>query len=414
MPRHRTKLEWPARLRALARGRVFRYLVGIALTVALLGVRVALDPVLGRQNNRHIVMLPTIMLASWLGGFGAGAVATLIDAVALQTLFRCVHPCAISAVGDLVLFVVVALAVSALVSSLMTARRRADAAKVARDHILAIVAHDLNNPLNLIRLAAAAIQRGSPDPAATGRRLVTIDRAVDRMDRLIRDLVDATRIEREELSVTLLDEPLSAVLREVSDAFGPAAKERGIDLHVDLASGEDVSGEDVWVTADRARLTQVFGNLLGNALKFTPRGGSVALHVREGEAEVRFEVTDTGPGIEPEHLPHVFERYWTRSVGPAAAGAPRPAQPVGGNIGGGGTGLGLFIARSIVAAHGGDLAVASRPGDGATFFFAIPRGRPRAPGEPRAPGPDRAEAPLAAGGKDAESVPPRSARSHFR
>jgi signal transduction histidine kinase len=245
------------------------------------------------------------------------------------------------------------------VASLQAARARADAARDARDHMLAIVAHDLSNPLNLIRLATAALLRTPIDAAALGKRLGTIDRAVDRMGRLIRDLVDATHIEHDQLSISVRDEPIGGILREVADAFGPAAGEKGVALEV-VAPATDVS-----VLADRSRLTQVFGNLVGNALKFTPAGGGVVLRAQEDGDAVRFDVEDTGSGIEAENLPHVFERYWKGREG--------------------GTGLGLFIARSIVSAHGGRLVVRSELGAGSTFSFAIPRiaSRPLAASVPR-------------------------------
>jgi signal transduction histidine kinase len=109
------------------------------------------------------------------------------------------------------------------------------------------------------------------------------------------------------------------------------------------------------VRADRERVLQVLSNLLGNAIKFTPEGGDVAISVaRDGEM-IRFTIADSGPGIHPEHQAHVFERYWKHETQGAK-----------------GTGLGLFIARSLVDAHGGRIWIESQPGRGATFHFTIP------------------------------------------
>jgi signal transduction histidine kinase len=331
------------------KGTLRRSLAAMTVTFGIIALRIALDPVLGRASNRHLFMLPGVMVAAWLAGFPAGVAATVVDAVALDCFFNgpAVGFSMRGVTAELLLFFLVGVGVSGLVESLRLARARADAAKEARDHLLAIVAHDLRNPLNSIRLVSTSLQRAVPEPATMQRRLATVDRSVDRMDRLIGDLVDATHIERDELKVSLREESASNVLREITDTFRPLATEKHVELDVVLPA------VDLVLLADRDRLTQVFGNLLGNALKFTPADGRVWLRTRAEERAVHFEVQDTGPGIAPDDLPHVFERYW--------------------KSGGSGTGLGLFIARSIVAAHGGNLSVRSRAGQGATFFFAIPR-----------------------------------------
>jgi signal transduction histidine kinase len=326
----------------------------MVVTVSIIALRVALDPVLGRQSNRHLFILPGVMVAAWLGGFHAGVIATIIDALALDSFWNGAAPGSPGrgvTIAELVLFFLIGVGTSALVESLRVARARADAAKEARDHILAIVAHDLRNPLNLIRLASTSLRREldqpAPDAGIAQRRLATMERAVYRMDRLIGDLVDATHIERDELTVSLREVSVGGVLREVGESFRPLASEKQIDLEIPPPPA------DALLLADRDRLTQVFGNLLGNALKFTPAKGRIVVRTRAEDSLVHFEVEDTGPGIPVDHLPHVFERYWKADSG--------------------GTGLGLFIASSIVAAHGGHLGVRSPSGQGATFFFAIPR-----------------------------------------
>jgi len=135
-------------------------------------------------------------------------------------------------------------------------------------------------------------------------------------------------------------------VQEAFDLYAPLGQERG--LTVEIAAGH----EDALCECDRGRVLQVLGNLLGNALKFTPEGGHVTLRTSRGPGAVMFEVSDTGPGIAPRDLPHVFERYWKSD--------PK------------GTGLGLYIARSIVQAHGGSLGVRSEVGRGSTFFFTLP------------------------------------------
>jgi signal transduction histidine kinase len=211
---------------------------------------------------------------------------------------------------------------------------------------LAIVAHDLRNPLNTVKMNSTLLQRRIADADAR-RNLGSIERAVARMETLIRDLVDATRIEHGELEVTMQDEPVGAIVEEAMELFSPLARARGIAIETSTTGGDAI------VSCDRGRLLQVLGNLLGNALKFTPEGGRVVVRTHDGEDVVRFEVEDSGPGIKPEHLPHIFERYWNSDRR--------------------GTGLGLFIAQSIVRAHGGQIRVRSEPGLGATFSFTVPR-----------------------------------------
>ncbi len=136
-------------------------------------------------------------------------------------------------------------------------------------------------------------------------------------------------------------------MRETAEAYTPEAERRQITLEVDRPP------PDLALALDRSRIVQLLGNLIGNALKFTPPGGRVEVRVAAQEREVRFEVVDTGPGIPPESVPHIFEPYWKGA--------------------GNGTGLGLYIARGIVRAHRGELSVKTAPGAGATFFFTLPR-----------------------------------------
>lgn len=219
----------------------------------------------------------------------------------------------------------------------------------ARDDILSIVAHDLRSPLNSIVLGIQALRRrGRGVLNATGAE--ALDRllsSAQRMGRLIEDLLDVARLEAGQLSLSPSPQPTEGLLREAVEAARPQAGQ----VHLLL----DEPGALPPVLADRDRLLQVFSNLLGNALKFTPPGGEVRAGARlEGEA-VCFYVRDTGPGIAPEALAHIFERFWQ---------ADRRDRR--------GAGLGLSIARGLVEAHGGRLRVESEPGRGSTFFFTVP------------------------------------------
>jgi signal transduction histidine kinase len=234
----------------------------------------------------------------------------------------------------------------------------------ARDDVLGIVAHDLRSPLNSIVLGIQALRRrGRGVPNAPGAE--ALDRllsSAQRMGRLIEDLLDVARLEAGQLSISPSPQPTEGLLREAVEAARPQA---GL-VHLLL----DEPGALPPVLADRDRLLQVFSNLLGNALKFTPPGGEVRAGARlEGEA-VCFYVRDTGPGIAPEALAHIFDRFWQ---------ADRRDRR--------GAGLGLSIARGLVEAHGGRLRVESEPGRGSTFFFTVPVASSTPGREPAAPTP---------------------------
>jgi len=230
------------------------------------------------------------------------------------------------------------------------AARQYDLAKkaiAAREDILAIVAHDLRGPLGTVSLASDMMR--TPDTAPV---VDTIDRAVQRMERLIADLLDWASIESGHLRVSIAPTELAAMLGEAAEGLGPQAAARQIEL---VASAPD---HDVSLSCDRARTLQVIGNLVGNAIKFTPKGGRIRLGADIEASFVRISVEDQGPGIAAEHLPHIFERYWQADPGTEHRH---------------GVGLGLAIASGIVAAQGGQISVASVPGEGTRFTFTIPR-----------------------------------------
>ena len=219
-----------------------------------------------------------------------------------------------------------------------------------RDEVLGVVSHDLRNPLSTIGMCAEVLLERPPDDAGERRELlVTVQQAVGWMQHIIRDLLDVTSIEAGRLSVQREAHPAGDLLLGAFELLEPQAAARGLRLMV------RADGTLPVVEADRARVLQVLLNLAGNALKFTPEGGRVTLGARRAGTYVAFDVADTGRGIAAEHLPHVFDRFWQ------ARQAER-----------GGVGLGLAIARGIVEAHGGTIAVESEIGRGTTFTFTIP------------------------------------------
>ncbi|HEU0012433.1 MAG TPA: histidine kinase N-terminal 7TM domain-containing protein [Longimicrobium sp.] len=220
----------------------------------------------------------------------------------------------------------------------------------ARESVLGVVSHDLRNPLSGILLNAEGALTGGRDLSPDLREgLELIVKSAEAMERMIRDLLDVTRIEAGELRIAPEPTDAELLLREAVGMMAPLAGERQIALTAMPAP------EPVEVKADRDRVLQVFSNLLGNALKFTPRGGKVTAGAAREKGEMRFWVRDTGPGIEPEYVERLWDRFWQ---------AEGPARRLG-------AGLGLPIARGIVEAHGGKVWVESQPGAGATFHFTL-------------------------------------------
>ncbi len=229
---------------------------------------------------------------------------------------------------------------------------KAQRASRSRDEVLAVVSHDLRNPLSTIAMCASALSDPVPPGTEDVRSMADIIRqSSDWAQRIIRDLLDVSSIEAGRLSLQReLVHPETIVEASVA-LFTTQAEAAGIRLESRTEEGLPS------IEADAERLLQVTFNLLGNAMKFTSRGGTVTIDASrdEGGNAVRFRVTDTGAGIPAEHLPHLFDRYWQLH---------RTHR--------GGAGLGLAIAKGIVLAHGGAIVVTSTMGQGSTFAFTIP------------------------------------------
>jgi PAS domain S-box-containing protein len=221
----------------------------------------------------------------------------------------------------------------------------------ARDEMLAVVAHDLRNPLNTVSMSCSLLLEsasGSERPTEQ-KQLSIMRRATERMNRLIHDLLDVKRIEQGRLAVDPRPETMSAIIRDAVDMLRPLADAQAVALESEIP--DDLPK----VLADPPRIQQVLSNLVGNAIKFTPRGGRITLRANPESAEVRLAVIDTGPGIPPDQLPHVFGRFWQARTSDTR-----------------GIGLGLAIARGIVEAHRGRIWVESRLGEGSAFYFTVP------------------------------------------
>jgi two-component system response regulator NreC len=177
------------------------------------------------------------------------------------------------------------------------------------------------------------------------------------MDRLIADLLDVARIDAGTLAVDPAAVSLEEIVHDAIREIEPAARDRQVSLETDLEPDLPM----VW--ADSGRILQVLSNLLGNGVRHTPRGTTVTIRARRLGRDVLLSVSDTGNGIEPEHMPHLFDRFWQA----------RPRERSG-------AGLGLSIAQGIVEAHRGRIWASSAPGEGATFFFTLPLAEEQHPG----------------------------------
>lgn len=218
----------------------------------------------------------------------------------------------------------------------------------SRDEVMAIVSHDLRNPINTISMTAQLLEERLTDEEDK-RLLDVISRSTARMEKLIRDLLDIARIEAGAFTIEPRDTDPGELVREAVQLQQPLARESSIDLKAELPR------ELPTIPADRERVLQVFQNIIENALRFTPEGGSVTVRAQEVPEGVRFTVQDTGSGIEPDVLPHLFDRFWQ---------ARKSAR--------GGAGIGLSIARGIVEAHGGQIEAESTPGVGTSISFTLP------------------------------------------
>lgn len=226
-----------------------------------------------------------------------------------------------------------------------------DAIRV-REDLLAMVSHDLRNPLAVVMMRAAILEkRLHPHELfpSLQRDLTTLQRAAQRMEQLIADLLDFAALQSGRLTVTPRPVQVGALIEHAVESLQPSAQQKAIRVSVDLR------GEDLLAHCDRDRILQVLCNLGGNAIKFTREAGSLCLKAERAGRSIQFTVADTGSGIDPDLLPLVFNRYWQ-----------------GRQTNREGIGLGLFISRGIVEAHGGRIWVESRKNEGSRFFFTVP------------------------------------------
>jgi PAS domain S-box-containing protein len=241
------------------------------------------------------------------------------------------------------------------VTALKDLERERESLERSKDEFLSVISHELRTPLaSIMGYSEILLDEGlRSDPEVQQEFLQAIFDSAGRLNLLLDDLLDLTRLGQR--TFRLMVEPVqpSRLLERVLDLMRPMAKEK--DQHLEL----EIQNELPTLIADAQRLGQVLGNLVSNAIKFSPKNSSIKLLCHSTDGEVQIAVTDSGPGIAAEDIPHVFERFYRGRNASRASG----------------TGLGLYVAKEIVEAHGGCLEVESEPGRGSTFRVRLPLGR---------------------------------------
>jgi signal transduction histidine kinase len=235
---------------------------------------------------------------------------------------------------------------------LLLERCRADAALASRDDFLGMVSHDLRSLFGAVALGAEALLKNAADDPAGAkvrREALRIQRLTARMTHLVEDLIDVVSIDAGKFLVQPQAEDPARVVAELADVFNAKAADKGVVLTTAVAPGI------AFASFDFDRVLQVLANLVSNAIKFTPAGGHISLNVAPFGPHARFSVADSGEGIAEDKLHAVFERFWQ------ALGSDRR-----------GLGLGLYISKCIVDAHGGSIGLESTLGVGSTFSFTLP------------------------------------------
>lgn len=328
-----------------------------------------------------LFFVPAVAISAWYGGPGPAALATGLSLLLIDLNFfdpraslRIDRIEALEIIAFIIVAATITLTMEALHRALALAESRASALTrlneevgrsydaererrhvaellaQAREEVLGVVAHDLRNPLNtIIASTDLMLQENLPQERKTELLEVAL-RTGRQMNRLIGDLLDTVRMHAGKFTLDVEDVRVASIFRQAEETFRPIAEKRGIDL---LA----VPPEDgVAVRADPFRVSQIVGNIVGNALKFTPEHGNVTLRAEANGNHVAIHVTDTGPGIPPNDIEHLFDDFWQ-----ARRNDHR------------GVGLGLAIAKGVVEAHGGMIWAESTPGHGSTFSFTLPR-----------------------------------------
>jgi signal transduction histidine kinase len=335
---------------ALLRSSVPRYSLALLTTACALVATLVLRRY--GPTPSFLFFVPAVALSAWYGGTGPSVLATTVSLLLIDLNF--LAPGGSLAIDrieglEITAFIIVAATITATMQALHHARALAESRASDLKQVLGVVAHDLRNPLNLLITTTDLLLEEDLDRRRRKELLDVALRAGRQMNRLIGDLLDTVRLQVGKVALDVEELPVASIFRQAEETFSPTAVERRISL--DVVAPEN----GVAVRADPFRVSQVISNIVGNALKFTPPHGTVRLSAEpEGESVV-IKVTDSGPGIPPTDIQHLFDNFWQ------------------GRNDHRGVGLGLAIARGVVEAHGGKIWCESVPGSGSTFSFTLPR-----------------------------------------
>jgi signal transduction histidine kinase len=337
-----------------------------AIALAAISIVFVIDRAAGAMiddGSKFLLMGTAVMASAWFAGTGPALAATVLGAV-LGAFEAAGAPGDAAVPTHLALFVVQGLLLTAVTSELRAARRSAErqatvaqaarrdgeAANRMKDDFLATVSHELRTPLNAVLGWVYLLRTGKLDQETSSRGLESIDRNARLQAQLTRDLLDVSRALTGQLQVESRPATLGEAVRQALAAVESAARAKGVVLRV------TVPDAPVVVLGDDTRLRQIAWHLLTNAIKFTPRGGTIDLLVEGSRGEARLTVTDSGPGIDPAFLPRIFDRFTQADPSPTRAA--------------GGLGVGLALVRELVELHGGEVDAQNRQGAAGAVFTA--------------------------------------------
>ncbi|MET0645913.1 MAG: HAMP domain-containing sensor histidine kinase [Pyrinomonadaceae bacterium] len=369
--------------------RLRRYLIGAWSVAAVFALTMLATRYV--QMDVTSVYLAAIMFSAWRGGLGAGLLATALSAV-LGAFFFFPPAYSFKVYGEdllqLGVFTLAALIISSLSAAReralaleQQARREAESANAVKDEFLAAVSHELRTPLTTIKTLTRLLLRKNPSEAERREYLEDIASECERQIDLVHNLLDLSRVKVGGVEIRPGRVDVAGALGDCEKIERAAAAERGQELVVEAAHGLPSA------RADHSALRRALCAVVENAVKYTPEGGRITLCARHGGEEIAIEVEDTGQGIRPEELPHIFERFYRGRAGADGDewGADEQDVP--------GIGLGLYLARVLVEGMGGSIGASSRVGRGSTFTLRLPVWREEPGGDEVEPETDIAGAP---------------------
>ena len=297
----------------------------------------------------YVVFPPLVWAALRFGARGAARATFVMIAIAIAGTALQHGPFASETLAAALLSLQAFMVVVAITILLLgSASAERDDAVRKREELMEVISHELKNPISSVQLSSEVLLKLATEDSVR-KRVVAIQRAGDRMTTLIQNVLDLRALERGRIAIEPVEMQAVDLVEEAAELLRPLAAERAQTIEI-------ASSEKHAVFCDRDRVLQIFANLVGNAMKFSPRSSVIELALVATTGHIQFSVRDRGPGLAPEERARVFDRYWQ---------APKTAQH--------GSGLGLFICKGLVEAHGGSIWVESEPGSGSVFHFTLPK-----------------------------------------